>query len=186
MAQAYITEIASRWVKKVNGNMHDLIMSNGDKLGVGKFPPKGFAAGDYVQYEVTKNGNFKNLVPGSLSKLAKPAGVEPPQRQQSSGSQAARARPAAPDYDARQIVISKQAALNSALTFVNLLASTDSVPGIGKSTTSEKKADILREVVNEYTATFYHQSTGEKFEFPKETTIQEDLKSMEDPAEWNE
>lgn len=184
MAQAYISKIDERFVQKVNGNMYDLIMSNGDKLGVGKFPPKGFAAGDYVQYEFTQNGNFKNLTPGSLSKLPKPEGVVAPSAPvQSSGPVS---------YDARQTVISKQAALNSAIALVGVLAQTESIPGITKSLAMDKRADVILEVVNQFTADFYKQSTGETFTElvgAKPTSsgdIQQDLAAMEDASAWTE
>lgn len=184
MAQAYISKIDARFVEKVGANMHDLIMSNGDKLGVGKFPPKGFSVGDYVQYEVTQNGNFKNLTPGSLSKLRKPEGVVAP---------SAPIQVAGPvSYDNRQTVISKQAALNSAIAYVNILAHTESIPGITKSLATDKRADVILEVVNQFTADFYKQSTGETFKelvggkVTSSGDIQQDLAAMEDASAWTE
>lgn len=185
MAQAYISKIDSRFVQSINKNMYDIIMSNGDKIGAGSFAPKGFQAGDYVEYEYDVKGTYKNLKPGSLSKIAAPAGV----------TQAAAPAPtvAAPtvSYDSRQTIISKQAALNSAIAYVNILAHTDSIPGITKSLATDKKADVILEVVNQFTADFYKQSTGEVFPELSDSAassgdIQQDLAAMEDKTAWTE
>lgn len=160
MVQAYISKIDARYVEKVQANMHDLIMSNGDKLGVGKYPPKGFEVGDYVQYETEMKGQYKNLKAGSLSKLAKPEGVAPSQAVTPKASYGGGAY-----SDDRQKIISRQAALNSALTFVDLLIKTESLP-LAKSVKTDDRADIVQKIVAEYTSHFYKQATGETFDIP--------------------
>lgn len=180
MAQAYIQSID---VKEVQGQygpmkMHDMVLSNGDKIGLGKFPPKGFQAGDYVNYEVTMRGQYKNLTPGSLSKATPPAGVNPPA--------AAPARTGGyVSNDKRQETISKQAALNSAMTFVGLLATADALP-ITKSTKADQKADIVEGIVLRYTAKFYNMATGETYDMPEAGVDDADLTGAEEATDWNE
>jgi hypothetical protein len=48
MAQGYIQAINPK--ETTAGTMYDFVI-DGKKYGAGKFPPKGFAAGDYVNYE---------------------------------------------------------------------------------------------------------------------------------------
>lgn len=159
------------------GNMHDLVVG-GKKYGAGKFPPKGVAAGDYVQFEATQKpgSNFWNVQSGSLSKLDKPAGVAPPAPAASSGGGS---------YDDRQVVISKQAALNSALTFVQLLVAADALPIAKKDMTTAKAADAMQAVVDHYTDLFYKQSTGQ--EFPRDEAVPFDMNAAEtSDGSWTE
>lgn len=154
--KAFVNEILEKETKA--GKMYDFVFSDGNKVGAGKFPPKNIEVGDYVEYDISMNGNFKNFKPGSLSKLDKPAGVEAPS-----------SKPGfVPSGDKRQETISKQAALNSALQFVGILASNDALP-IAKTIKNDKKADLLLEVVNLYTGHFYKQSTGSEMEFEPST-----------------
>lgn len=152
MYQAFLNEIVPKETKV--GVMYDLVFSDSNRVGVGKFQPKNAVVGEYYSYDITMNGNFKNLKPGSLSKLDKPAGVTPPS--------------AAPNFvpsgDKRQETISKQAAVNTALAFVNLLVSTDALP-IPKTAKSAEKADLIQETVDHYTGHFYKQATGQEMAF---------------------
>lgn len=156
------------------GPMYNLVV-DGKTYGVGKFAPKGIQAGDYVQFEGVQKGNFWNVQAGSLSKQDKPAGVTAsPARAASGGGMS---------QDRRQETISKQAALNSALSFVKLLQDADALP-MPKTTKQAAKADLLLTVVNDYTARFYHQSTGETFELPD--VLPSDLSGAEGQDNWSE
>lgn len=177
MPQAYIQEIQQKQTSV--GAMYDLVLSNGDKVGMGKFPPKGFSAGDYVNYEVTMRGQYKNLTPGSLSKATPPAGVPAP----AASAGPARTGGNAGGYDKRQEIISKQAALNSGMTFVNLLVSADALP-IPKTAKSDKKADLMEEIVMRYTAQFYNLATGEDYPLPD--AVPAGLEAAEDGGNWDE
>lgn len=150
--QAFVNEIQAKDTSV--GTMYDYVLSDGNKVGAGKFKPKGIEVGDYIEYEFVQKGNFKNFKPGSVSKLDQPAGVTPPS-----------AAPGfVPSGDKRQETISKQAAVNTALTFVNLLASTDALP-IPKTAKPAEKADLIQEVVDHYTGHFYKQATGQEMTF---------------------
>lgn len=158
------------------GKMYDLVVA-GKKYGAGKFPPKGVVAGDYVQFEATQKpgSNFWNVGAGSLSKLDKPAGVAPAAAAPSGGG----------SYDDRQTVISKQAALNSALTFVQLLVAADALPIAKKDMTTAKAADAMNGVVDHYTDVFYKQSTGQ--DFPREDAAPFDMNKTEAAdGSWSE
>lgn len=175
--QAYIQAIEEKQTSA--GKMYDFVFSDGNKVGAGKFPPKGFAVGDYVNYDVTMRGQYKNLAAGSMSKATPPAGVPAPS--------AAPARPAS-NYvsgDKRQETISKQAALNTALTFVNLLQSAEALP-MKKTTKTDAKADILEEIVYRYTAKFYNLATGDTYDIPEVGVEAGDLGAAEADGSWDE
>lgn len=179
--KAYVNDIIEKPVRGGTMIMHDILFSNGDRVGAGKFKPKGIKKGDYVEYEVTMNGNFKNLTPGSLSKIDPPPGESAP------APQAAASYSSGSSYDARQDVISRQAALNSALSFVSMLAAAGALP-LPKSKATQ--ADALEAIVMEYTGRFFHQNTGNKYkvhETAKGGTVEEDLAAMEEAdGAWDE
>lgn len=174
MPNAFLTKIHEKQTKV--GVMYDLEFSDGNKVGAGKFKPKGAEEGEYYKYEFTVNGNFKNLTAGSLSKQDKPAGVSAAPATKSYGSYGG---------DQRQTVISKQAALNSALTFVTLLNAAGALPIAKKELTTDKAADALLGVVDHYTDVFYKQSTGE--DFAREDAVPSGLSAAEkSDTNWNE
>lgn len=153
MPQGYITDIKERSTKF--GAYHDVYV-DGTNLNGGKFPPKGVKVGDYVTYQTEKNARgYETLVLNSLSKIDAPAGSAPP----------AAPKPSGISMD-RQDVISRQAALNSALAFVDLLAKTDSLP-VSKSAAAAKRADMMEAILHRYVASFYHINTGSKYELPE-------------------
>lgn len=175
--QAFVNEILKKDTKA--GTMYDFVLSDGNKVGAGKFPPKNIEVGDYIEYDVSMNGNFKNFAPGSVSKLDKPAGVTPPS-----------AKPGfVPQGDKRQEVISKQAAVNTALAFVTLLSQNDALP-IPKATKTADKADLIQEVVDMYTGHFYKQATGQEMDFadkPSRPAPSKDLAAQEaGDGNWEE
>ena len=159
-------------------------MVDGQRIGAGKFKPKGVEPGDYVTYDIVQNGNFKNLKPGSLSKTTPPAGVAAPAT--NGGGTATQTSTGYSSYSDRQEVISRQAALNSALAFVDILAKSDSLP-LPASKKKDEKADILEQIVMEYTAKFYHASTTQTYELPESRDTGGGLAAAEvADTNWNE
>lgn len=136
------------------GTYYALIV-DGKKHDTGsKFPPKGVQAGDYITFDTKQNDRgYETMVQGSLSKIAAPAGSTP------AAAAAAVAAAAGPD---RQTVISKQAALNSALTMAQLLVAGGGVPAGAKATPAQV-ADKLEAIVLSYRARFYRDATGEEW-----------------------
>lgn len=174
MIQGFVDRIDTKETQY--GKMYNLVVG-GKTYGVGKFAPKGVAQGDYVQFEGVQKGNFWNVAPGSLSKIDKPAGV--------TASPAAGKAAAGGSFDSRQTVISKQAALNSALSFVTLLVQAEALPIAKKDMTTAKAADALHSILDHYTDVFYKQSTGE--EFPRDEAVPAGLASAEAAdTNWSE
>lgn len=173
--EGYLVEIQSYDTRA--GTMYSLVFEN-EKLGVGKFVPKFAEPGNYYEYEVEMRGQYKNLKSGSLKKKPKPQGVPQAKPAASAGANS---------FDSRQEVISRQSALNSALTLVDILVKADALP-VPKSAKTDKKADLIAEVVRHYTAEYYEQSTGNKMQLneKEEESLADDLSQMEaDDGEWN-
>lgn len=154
MAQGYITDIKHDPRGRFGPSWQLYVDSK--SLGFLKFEPKGFTVGDFVEYETKDNGRgYENLVPGTLRKASAPAGSAPPAPKAASVI----------SMD-RQDVISRQAALNSALAFVNVLQEAGALPD-GKTLTPAKKADKIEAIVLEYTQKFHLMSTGAPYELPE-------------------
>lgn len=142
--QQYDTKVGKMWN----------VVVGGEKYGNGKYEPR-CAAGDVIEFEVSYNGNYKNVAPKTLVVTGKSAETPKPSTAPSSGG----------GFDARQDVISRQAALNSALEFVGLMASSGMLP-IAASAKAGAKIEALEALVRKYTADFHLQSTGKEMPFP--------------------
>lgn len=154
MAQGFISDI-----KQSQGRFGPSyqIFIDGKNLGFLKFEPKGMAVGDYVEFEEEQKGQYTNIRNGTLRKAQAPQGVAAPTPKAASVI----------TMD-RQDVISRQAALNSALSFVNLLHGSGALPE-GKSLTAAKKADKIEAILIEYMQKFHLWSTGAPYEMPEES-----------------
>lgn len=178
MANGFLQQIV---VKDTSaGKMTDYIFSNGDKVGAGKFPPKGIEQGKFYNYEFDMNGNFKNLRKNSMFEGKAPEGAAA-----TAASPATSARAGGNSYDSRQDVISKQAAFNTSIAFVKLLAESDALP-IAASVKAAKKADAIEAIVLDYASKFHKRSTGTPLNFDDEALAAVDLSEVDAATSWNE
>lgn len=164
MAEGFITKIDARNTKF--GTYYDVYVDN-KNLGGGKIPPKGFEPGDFVTFEIEKNSKgYETIKAGTLSKSSAPQGVKAP-------------TPPAPSSITmdKQDVISRQAALNSALNFVEILGTHGAIPE-GKTLAAAKKADKLEAILMNYVHKFYLINTGTPYELPEEVEA--------DTTSWDE
>lgn len=106
--------------------------------------------GDTVSFTFKSNGNFKNV---DMKTLTVQAGV--PQQE----APQALSRPAG-GYTDKQPIIARQAALNTAVAFLQVLVAANAVPGIGKTTKPEEAYGIIEAILNEKAAEFYTASMG--------------------------
>lgn len=164
MAQGYITDIKESDGRF--GKSYQLYVDN-KSLGFMKFPPKGIGVGDFVEYETEKKGQYENLKPGTLSKIDPPAGMKAP----------IRPAPSTITMD-KQDVISRQAALNSALSFVQILQAAGAIPE-GKTLSADKKADKIEAILNSYVKRFYELNTGSEYTIP-------DISTEDAAKSWDE
>lgn len=157
----YLNQIKERPTKF--GTYYILNVDGKDYDTGSKFPIKGASVGDYVSFELRKKDNgYEVMVQGSLAKAQPPAGVTP--------AKAAAAVAAASGPD-RQEVISKQAALNSALTMAQLLVAAGGVPQ-GAKATPAAIAEKLEAIVLSYRARFYKDATGSEWPMDEEDVAQ--------------
>lgn len=105
-----VTQIRARETKV--GTMYDLVV-NGISYGAGKYAPRDIKDGDFVTFEYSENGNYKNVVPRSIRKDSAPAPA-------AVSAAKAETRTVVAQTDKRQETISKQANLNTAIALVGL------------------------------------------------------------------
>lgn len=121
----------------------------GEQYGTYKTKPLA-SAGDTVSFRYKVNGKYKNV---DMKTLEVVAGV-PPQQAAVQGNNGVAKRP----YVDNQPIIARQAALNTAIAFVAVLARTDALPGIKKTSTPEDKYSVIEVLVNEKADEFYRAS----------------------------
>lgn len=154
--EGYVQKIETLQTK--TGKTMYNVRVNGDKFGAGMYPPR-FKEGDFISFDASLNGNFKNMETRTVTVKAPPAGAPAPvaaSTQQSGGN-----------WDTRQDTISKQAALNSAMHMVEILKDVGGIPGLDKAKTPADKMQLVNALVTEYTKDFYHQNTGKELELPE-------------------
>lgn len=146
-----------------------------------KFKQRGINEGDLVDVEfVVKDNGYKDIVKGGLvpstaeGKPSEPAPAGSP-------------KPTATPYkDPRQSIISKQAAMNTALAFVGHAIAIEAVPF-----SLAKKSDnlaLLINWVNTEASRFYELSTGEKWDISEQapTEVKKPAKKVVKKAEPEE
>lgn len=132
---------------------------NGIGYGAGLYPPK-FNEGDFISFTYTMNGKFYNMETRTVTKKPAPMGFTPQQ------PPAVAPKASGGDWDSRQDIISKQAALNSAQHMVEILVTAGAVVGLDKAKTPADKMQVLTSLVNEFTMDYYNQNTGRKLSLP--------------------
>lgn len=135
------------------GEMYDIVV-DGNTYGVGKYAPRGVTRGDTVSFTSEARGNYKNVAKGTLRKVE---AMEAPKA--ISGDAPLRALP--PTDAERQGIISRQAALNTAVAFVSALTAAECVP------LPARHADRLaycNSLVLAYANAFHIISTGKELD----------------------
>ena len=138
------------------GDMADISVA-GQRYGAGLVKYLKCKEGDYVTFEVEENGNYKNVARNSMkvSKHKPPAeAVAEAKATAGKGS----------SFDARQDAISRQAASNTAISWLTFLHSMDAISITATQAKSKGGAmsylDTLR---REYEKEFYEANTGNEW-----------------------
>lgn len=172
-----IQDISSRTVSG-NRTMYDIVV-DGNKYGAGMYAPRGVAVGDTVEFEAEINGQYKNVGRGSLRKVyvapgaalgsAQNAMVGPQvvASQRETAGFVGTPKPFVSDSD-RQGIISRQAALNTGLTYVNILLENEAVPLPAKPA---DRLAFIQSLVFDATARFHKFSTGNDVEIPEDVGV---------------
>lgn len=162
-----VEEIVSR-----NG-YYDLKI-NGKRYGNGKYAPRDVKQGDFVEfeYESKQNGQYTNyyVKPRTLRKAEGSTPAKAPEGAQESATTSGYAQPVKREYvafDERQDIISRQAALNTALQFCTLASSHGAVD-FPKSAKPSERLTLVRAWLLDEASRFYNLSTGRKWEMPEQ------------------
>lgn len=148
------------------GEMFDVVI-NGQSYGIGKYAPRGIGPGDYVTLEFEQKGNFRNVVKGSLRKDDTPRDEAPSAATPiSSATTPYAGRAPYVPFDERQEMISKQSALNTALTFCKLASDNQAVP-MPKGVKEADKLGLLYQWVLDTAGKLYNLSTGRDWAMPE-------------------
>lgn len=170
-----------------NGGSAFFLHVNGQKYKFGKFAPRGFSDGDWVEFEATskQNGNYTNWTADykTLRKSNPQQGGTPPQ--DTGAVERAPAKGFNPTgNDERQETISRQAAFNTAIAAAKLMQDAGAVTIPAKA----KKEGVVQfyiELIDTLATNFYNKSTGKTWVIEKEGEAAEDEGESEvDNSEW--
>lgn len=151
------------------GTFYDIVV-DGVKYGNGKFAPRDVAQGDMVtfEYDTVQKGRYTNhnirartlrKVDGGAARSAPPQSSGGQQTSAATSAYAAPQRSKYEPFDERQEIISKQSAINSALSLANLAVASGAVL-VPKSADDSKKLTLLHNWVLTEAAGLYNLTTG--------------------------
>lgn len=143
-------------VKDVSGGRksYDVVVA-GQAYGAGLYAPK-CKVGDYVKFEIAESRGYKNIARNSL-KIS--ANKPPAEAVAQAEATAPKTNSQGGSFDTRQDVISRQAATNSAIQFMTLLASQEALPAASGKNKGTKQ-EVLETLLHQYEASFYERNTG--------------------------
>lgn len=150
------------------GEMYDVVV-DGNSYGNGKYSPRGITTGDTVEFDVEIKGNFKNIAPRSLRKVD-PSRV--PQQSAQSIEQKVRSMP--PSDAQKQQIISRQAALNTAVAHVSAMLRAECVPLPNKVA---DRMSYVNSLVLAFASGFHNISVGSPITYPADVLNVEVLSS---------
>lgn len=128
----------------------------GNQIGIGKYPAKA-GIGDYVKVPIERKGQYVNLMRGG--KIEKISAEEAPTPASAQSAPAGGKSYTPYNDDKRQEIISRQAARNSALTFLGQLLSAEAI-AFPKTATPDKRSAILRAHLDQLTTDFNNFALG--------------------------
>lgn len=155
------------------------IIVEGNRYGTGSNSPN-CKAGDTVEFGVVQKGQYLNVAPRSLRVVSAGTAADVAKATVSAGN----------SNDARQEVISRQAAANTAIAFVELVRAADAIPGVTAKMDPSKKYDIVEALVERKLADFYKSSTGKtlpgsKREVRRDVADEPDAEEEAPQSEWS-
>lgn len=133
------------------------VVVGGQAYGYGLYAPKA-KAGDYVKFEIDESRGYKNVARNSL----KVSPNKPPAEALAAAEASApKVSSTGGSFDTRQDSISRQAASNTAIAFMQLLAGADAL-GLPTGAKGNKQA-ALEDMLHKYESEFYERNTGVKW-----------------------
>lgn len=156
------------------GTMYDIEIA-GQRVGAGKYMPR-VKAGGYYKLAIERNGKYINMARGTKPEPIDASDSDPVATP--AAPSAGRSSYAAGD-DKRQEAISRQAARNTAVEFMRLLAEKDALVLPAASAKSAARYEAMRATLEQLTNEFFAYSTGKD-------TKPEAAKEKEDDLAGNE
>jgi hypothetical protein len=145
--------------------------------GFGKYPPKNFKVGDYIEFEADVSGKFPKMDYKSVRVIEPPSEPVAPSTARSNGYAG---KGGGFNDDKRQEVISKQAARNSAIAMFGELRQLGAVPtGKAKASPSEL-FDLYIGIVDDLTQKYFDYSMGKVASPAKEAAVVEGAESVDE------
>lgn len=139
------------------GDMYDVVV-NGTKYGNGKYAPRGVNIGDTVtfDFDVKVNGRYenKNIIPKTMRVVGAQAAQATAPAQRAAGAVVST------QVDKRQETISKQSAMNTALTLIGLQLQYGAVKLPAKAPDAYT---VLNTLFADTVARVYNLNTGDKW-----------------------
>lgn len=120
----------------------------GESYGAGLYAPKA-KEGDYVTFGLDESRGYKNVERGTLKVGKAPAGAA------AAAQQAATYTAPKGGFDARQDAISRQAASNTAIAFLELAVKAEAL-----ALPKTKRQEALETYLHKYEQMFYERNTG--------------------------
>lgn len=171
------------------GEMYDIVV-DGQSYGNGKYAPRGVNIGDAVTFTAEVKGRYRNVARGTLRRAgvgdvpSAPSPSAAPQRMAVNDPKEKYWSDKAASDEARQKIISRQAALNTAIDFVEAAIKAEALALPAKAA---DKIGLLEAMVVRYAQKFHKVSTGEDMVLPEENTAKASArvvaKQAEDPYE---
>lgn len=137
-----------------NNTMYSIFV-DGARYGTGPVKPS-CNVGDTISFDVIQKGQYLNVVPRSITVVS----AASPSEQARATTAAARGGGGGYNDPARQDTISKQAAINSAIAFMNVAQAAGAIPGVTAKTSAEQKFELLEQLTMRKVSDFYSFSTG--------------------------
>lgn len=159
------------------GTMYS-IKVDGTNYGIGKYPPRGVEQGDTVEFEVEYNGNWPNVARGTLRKIEGAPAASPPATSGGTTAPAKAAWAGGRNADTQDI-ISKQAALNTALGFLEFALKNETLP-VPKA--KNAGYGYLKTIWFKEAAELYELNTGKVWEMPDNDVAAEAPKPVKKAA----
>lgn len=148
-----VQEIETRSV--AGGKTAYNVRVGGESYGAGLYAPK-CKVGDYVKFGLDESRGYKNIERNTLKVSAnKP----PAEALAAAAATAPQQNSQGMSVDARQDVISRQSATNSALAFLTLLTTNDAM-GLPAATAKGKRVEVIESMLHQYEKEFYERNTG--------------------------
>lgn len=170
-AEGVVQEVRAYQTKA--GQMYSIKM-NGVDYSTGKTKPE-VTGGDRISLTYVENGQYKNADLRSITVLQKQAEPSVGTKEIQQGSPYGKS-------SEQQIIISRQAARNTAIQYLELLRNVEAIPFPASAGTPKKRFDIMAILLEQLTQDFFDYSQGNS----KKDKVSNETSEGYHGADWEE